>query len=167
MAAKITVRTLRKWGFVEKAEFQASEESDGRVFSLAHPGACPSRVCMGGRRQRGLCRPVRGNSVCPSSHRAAWRRASRQAAVLRCTVACGACPPRAGEALCLHARASRLARHVTSSCSLISSTRLIHEIQPLWNVAGTPRTLKVYRKAAKKAHRGMKKRRLAKLAMAA
>ena len=45
--------------------------------------------------------------------------------------------------------------------------RLIHEIQPLWNVAGTPRTLKVYRKAAKKAHRGMKKRQQAKLAMAA
>ena len=43
---------------------------------------------------------------------------------------------------------------------------LIHEIQPLWNIAGAPRTLKVYRKAAKKAWRHMKKRRLAKLAMA-
>ena len=36
MAAKITVRTLRKWGFVEKAELQASEEGDGRVF-LSRP----------------------------------------------------------------------------------------------------------------------------------
>ena len=36
MAAKITVRTLRKWGFVEMAEFQASDEGDGRVF-LSRP----------------------------------------------------------------------------------------------------------------------------------
>ncbi len=32
MAAKITVRTLLRWGFVEMAEFQASEDGDGRVF---------------------------------------------------------------------------------------------------------------------------------------
>jgi hypothetical protein len=165
MAAKITVRTLRKWGFVEMAEFQASDEGDGRVFLSRPLSPVPAVYAWG----------VGDDVVYVGScerlfdrHRIGRRGVELPGKPQYCVAQLREALAGSGQVK-LYAYTPEpvdwQGMHITLRLDI--EHRLIHEIQPLWNVAGTPRTLKVNRKAAMKAHRGMEKRRRAKLTIAA
>jgi hypothetical protein len=164
MAAKITVRKLVEWGFVEMAQFQASEEGDGRVFLSCTLKPVPAVYAWGvdddvvyvGSCERLFQRHRIGRRGVELPGKPQYCVAQLREALVR------------GEQVKLYAYSPETVdwHGMKITQRLDIELRLIREIQPTWNVAGTRLTLKVYRKAAKKAHRGMQRRR-AKLARVA
>jgi hypothetical protein len=161
MAAKITIPTLLRWGFVEVAEFQASEEGDGRVLLSCNPEPVPAVYAWGigndvvyvGSCERLFDRHRIGRRGVELPGKPQYCVAElREALARRKQVKLYAYAP---EVIEWHG--------MDIAVRLDVELRLIREIQPPWNIAGTPQTLKVYRKAAKKAHRAMARRRRAKL----